>query len=315
MKRAKTICIVGPTAAGKTRLAIDLALEFGGEVISADSMQIYKGMNIGTAKPFVSEMHNVPHHMIDIVHPNEDYSAARYAKEAGEVLRDVVSRGRLPIITGGSGLYVNALLYGSAFAPKPESNEIRAELLKLADEKGPGEVYAILEKTDPESAKRIHRNNLKRVIRAIEICRVSGLPLSELARTQKNEKLHDVLTIGINIVPRSKLYERIDARVDWMMKNGLYAEVEALLKSGIRKDSTAMQAIGYKELVPVATGDEDISRAVSLIKKQSRNYAKRQLTWFKRDESVLWFEYSGEDEFYYIIKKIKRYVKNKMQEE
>ena len=315
MGKAKLVCIVSPTAVGKTGLAIELALELGGEVISADSMQIYKGMDIGTAKPSAAEMRGVPHHMLDVVHPNEDYSAARYAKEAGGVLRDIISRGKLPIVAGGSGLYVDALLSGDTFAPKPESNEIRLELERLADEKGSGAVYAILENIDHGSAKNIHRNNLKRVIRAIEICRTSGVKFSELSETQKKERLFDAVMIGLNIVPRSRLYERIDARVDEMMKNGLYAEVEALLKLGIRKDGTAMQAIGYKELAPVVEGDGDISTAVSLIKKRSRNYAKRQLTWFKRDESVLWFEHSGGDDFSYVKERIKEHIKNKLQEE
>ncbi len=313
--RNKLVCVVGPTAAGKTKLAVDIALAFGGEVVSADSMQIYRGMDIGTAKPSPEEMRGVPHHMIDVADPNEDYSAARFGDEAGTVIDDVLERGKLPVIAGGTGFYIGAVLNPDGFAPRPENDEIRKELQKLADAKGVDAVFEILKREDPESAEKIDKNNLKRVIRAIEIYRTCGMTRAEFLSSRPSEKRRNTIMIGLNVVPRERLYERINLRVDDMMARGLLNEVRALLENGVRENGTAMQAIGYKELVPAIRGETDIGTAVALIKQRSRNYAKRQLTWFKRDAGTVWFEHTGGNDFEKTIEIIKKYIKDKLQEE
>ena len=293
------ICIAGPTASGKTGLAVKAAKLLNGEVISADSMQIYKYMDIGTAKPTVEEREGVPHHLIDFLDPKEDYSVVRYAEDARRAISDISGRGRLPIIAGGTGQYISALVDNIAFDETETDPALHAYLETLAKDKGPGEIHRMLSELDPEAAADIHENNKKRVLRALEMRMLTGQTLY-----QRNEKsrLRPVFAryrvFGIDI-DRGELYRRIDSRVDDMIESGLIEEARHVL--GMDPGRTASQAIGYKELIPYFEGSTDLETAVELIKKNSRNYAKRQLTWLRRMECVEWM--SAED----ILKELEAY--------
>ena len=298
MKKNKIICVVGPTASGKTALAIKIAKELSGEVISGDSMQIYKGMDIGTAKPTEEEMAGIPHHMLSIADPAESYSVARYVQEASVIADDIISRGKVPIVAGGTGLYIDSLVAGREFAPLEEDTRLRKELFALYEREGAGAVHKILSELDPVRASQIHENNIKRVIRAIEVCKLTGGTITDHdEETKKTSPRYDAAYVGILYPDREKLYERINLRVDMMIEAGLLDEVKNLLDSGISRDSTAMQAIGYKELSAYFAGEEDLSSAVEKIKGASRRYAKRQMTWFKRNESVRWISPGSQQNF------------------
>lgn len=310
------LCVVGPTASGKSELAVRLALRFGGEIVSVDSMQIYRGMDIGTAKPDAADMRGVAHHMIDIADPDELYSAGRYAFEAQSVIRDVIGRGALPVLAGGTGLYFDALLSGSSCAGTPASEEIRSELGSLLQSGGPEALHAVLRECDPETAERLHPNNTKRIIRAIEVFRVTGKPLSEhFAQDRLRPPLFRALFIGLLPAPREYLYRRIDSRVDKMMSAGLRAEAEGLIKKYGELPGTAAQAIGYKEILPLIAGKASEDETAEEIKKRSRNYAKRQLTWFGRNKSIKWFEYSSLEEFENIVSAAEDFVAEEMKKE
>lgn len=293
----KIVCIVGPTATGKSDLAADLALRLGGEIVSADSMQIYRGMDIGTAKPSAGEMRGVVHHMLDVAEPSEDYSVARYALEAGEAVDGILSRGRLPVVAGGTGLYLDALLGGMTFAGRARDDAYRRSLEELAREKGAQALFSLLEQADPESAARLHPNDIKRVARALEVHHVTGDTISAHNRaTAGREARYAAVKIGLTFSDRQALYARIDRRVDAMLEDGLLEEVRGLMGlPGVRK-STAMQAIGYKELVGVADGSTPLSDAAQAIKQATRRYAKRQLTWFGRDKDICWIDRSAAPE-------------------
>ncbi len=280
----KAIAITGPTASGKTRLSLELAKRFSAEVISADSMQIYRGMNIGTAKATERERSEIPHHLIDFLSPSESYSTECYRRDALECARDITERGKIPLFVGGTGLYIDALRRGEQ-ADVPESSaEYRDKILE--ELKTQEDVHALWERlfsVDPESAEKIHENNVRRVIRALEIYEKTGVPKSRLDEISK-EKARDVdiLVITLDFHERETLYSRIDARVDTMMKEGLLSEVESLYAAGLLDGkSTASQAIGYKELVSYIKGESTLEEATELIKQSSRRYAKRQLTWFR----------------------------------
>lgn len=285
--KPKIICIVGPTASGKTEYAVKLAKKKNGEIVSCDSMQIYKYMNIGTAKPTKAECAEVPHHMIDFVDPNIDYSVADYVRDAKICIDDILSRGRIPIICGGTGLYVDSLVNGIEFSEQKRDDEYRESLYKLAEEKGNEYVHNLLNEIDPAEAMRVHPNNIKRVIRALEICKTTGMTKTKADEVSRREKAYDAEFYGLSR-EREVLYDRINRRVDIMMEIGLEKEVRELLNMGIRRDSTAMQAIGYKELVRYIDGSCDIEEAVEDIKRESRRYAKRQITWFKRNKDIKW---------------------------
>ncbi len=288
-KKKRVVCIVGPTASGKTALSVSLAEKISGEIVSCDSMQIYRGMDIGTAKPTAREMHNIPHHMLSVVEPSETYSAARYVKEAGKAVDDIISRGKLPIIVGGTGLYVDSLIKGTEFAAFHEDTEYRRELFALYEKKGAGYIHSLLEKVDPERAAQIHENNVKRVIRALEVYKASGQTITEHdEESKKSPPRYDAVYIGLMYEDREKLYERINRRVDEMMASGLYDEVKRIISQGISPEATAMQAIGYKELVAFLEGKCTEAAAVESIKQASRRYAKRQMTWFRRNEKINW---------------------------
>ena len=285
----KLICITGPTATGKTRLGVDLSLELNGEVISCDSMQVYRGMDIGTAKATEEEMRGVPHHMLDVVSPEESYSVGRYVQEAGACAEDIARRGKMPIVVGGTGLYMDSLVRGIDFAESPGDDSLRRELEGIGRSRGGEALLDMLREFDPEAAARIHPNNLKRIIRAIEIYRLTG---KTITRHDEESRLRpdafEAVRIVLSFEDREKLYERIDRRVDVMMERGLLEEVRALLEGGLSRESTAMAAIGYKELAEYLDGECGLEDAVQRIKQGSRRYAKRQLTWFRRCGDAKW---------------------------
>lgn len=287
MKHA-IICVVGPTASGKTKLAIELAKACNGEVLSCDSMQIYRRMDIGTAKPTPEETEGIPHHMIDVVEPEESFSVSRYVEMADPILQDILSRGKTCIICGGTGLYVDSLIAGRTFAPYPETGK-RQELEQLAREQGIGAVMAILKEHDPESAARIDPANQKRVIRAAEVWLETGKTITQHnLETQAVPPKYDPLWIGLDFADRAELYARIDRRVDLMVQAGLLPEIKGLLAEGLPATATSLQAIGYKEPMAALRGEMTMEEAVEKIKTESRRYAKRQLTWFRRNEKIHW---------------------------
>jgi tRNA dimethylallyltransferase len=283
----KILVICGPTASGKSELALRLAHELDAEIINADSMQLYRGMDIGTAKPTPKQRAEVPHHLIDIVDPDRLFSAADFADAADDVIRDIRARGKQPIVVGGTGLYIRALLKGLVDSPSG-AGEIRAALQKDADELGNVAMLEQLRSVDPELAAGLHPNNLVRIIRALEVHRLTGIPLS---RHQQEHafavRRYDSLQIGI-LVERSRLYGNIEERVDRMLVEGLLDEVKVLLSSGFGPESKAMRSIGYKEAVAHLGGEITLEEAVTLIKRDTRRYAKRQLTWFNADPDILW---------------------------
>lgn len=285
----KLICITGPTATGKTRLGVDLSLELEGEVISCDSMQVYRGMDIGTAKATEEEMRGVPHHMLDVVSPKESYSVGRYVQEAGAWAEDIARRGKMPVVVGGTGLYMDSLVRGIDFAESPGDDSLRRELEGIGRSRGGEALLDMLKEFDPEAAACIHPNNLKRIIRAIEIYRLTG---KTITRHDEESRLRpdafEAVRIVLSFEDREKLYERIDRRVDIMMERGLLEEVRALLEGGLSRESTAMAAIGYKELAEYLDGECSLEDAVQRIKQGSRRYAKRQLTWFRRYGDAKW---------------------------
>lgn len=282
------IVITGPTATGKTALGAALAKRLGGEVVSADSMQIYKYMDIGTAKPTKEEMLGIPHHMIDCVSPFESYSAARYVKDASRIADDILSRGKLPVIVGGTGLYIDALIAGTDFARQGDS-ALREKLLARYDELGGEAMLAELAAHDPVSAEKLHPNDKKRVVRALEVFLSTGIPLSRHdEETKKLPPRYRALKIALSFTDRTELYARIDARVDKMLSLGLIEEVRHLLDMGLTDRHTAMQAIGYKEVCAALSGQCTMDEAIENVKRESRRYAKRQLSWLRHDESINW---------------------------
>lgn len=286
---SKILCVVGPTASGKTAYAIELAKGNNGEIVSCDSMQIYTYMNIGTAKATAEERAEVPHHMIDFVDPNRDYSVADFVTDARACIAEILSRGKMPVLCGGTGLYIDSVLKSVEFSPQKRDDKLRDELWKKAEQDGAESVYEILKELDPLEADKVHYNNVKRVIRAIEICKTTGMTKTEADKLSIGKPMYNPTIYGLNM-PREKLYERIDRRVDIMVEQGLVGEVRQLLNMGIRRDSTAMQAIGYKELVRYIDGLCDFETAIEDIKRESRRYAKRQLTWFRRNPDIIWTE-------------------------
>ncbi|MDR3295618.1 MAG: tRNA (adenosine(37)-N6)-dimethylallyltransferase MiaA [Clostridiales Family XIII bacterium] len=296
MSGTKTIVVVGPTAVGKTRCAIEIAREFGGEIISADSMQIYKGLTIGSAKPDAAERAAAVHHLIDFADPAGDFSVAEYQKMARETLADVAGRGRLPVVAGGTGLYVNAILYDMDFSFLPKQAAVRERLAREASEYGSGRLHEKLRALDESAAERIHPNNLKKIIRALEI-----LESGEGREGQTAGRLRpfsesftpwpgcDPCVFGLT-TDRGRLYARIGRRVDRLMEAGLPEEVQGLLEAGLSDAHISMKGIGYKELLAHLRGECTLDEAAERIKMNSRRYAKRQLTWFKRYPGIRWFD-------------------------
>lgn len=282
------ICIAGPTASGKTALAVELAKELHGEVVSCDSMQVYRRMNIGTAKPTREEMQGIPHHMLDVAEPWEDFSVSRYCELATPIVEDILSRGKTAIIAGGTGLYMDSLIQGNAFAPFP-STGVRERLEAQADAEGMEAMLAWLRSLDPDSAARLHLSDRKRILRALEVYLETGETITaHNRRTQALPPRFRPLWLGLDFTDRGELYRRIDLRVEEMLRQGLLEEIRELLASGIPPKCTAMQAIGYKEFVEALQGSLPVEQAVEEVKKSSRHYAKRQLTWFRRNKALHW---------------------------
>lgn len=285
----RILVITGPTATGKSALGICLAHRLDGEIISADSMQIYRGMDIGTAKISLAEMQGIPHHMLDIVDPLEPFSVARWVEIASNTVEDILSRGKVPILVGGTGLYIDSLLSGRIFAEDPGAMDIRDSLSKEYDRIGGAAFKEELRLVDPERAAILHPADKKRLVRAMEVYRLTGETIS--AHDQRTKALPprwDSLRFALSYTERGNLYHRIDLRVDEMVASGLLNEVRTLLENGLRPDCTAMQAIGYKEIAEYLSGQCNFEEAVLHIKQNSRRYAKRQLTWFRRDHEMHW---------------------------
>ncbi len=281
------ICIAGPTASGKTALAVEIAKMTDGEVVSCDSMQIYKRMDIGTAKPTKEEMQGIPHHMIDIVEPDASFSVSRYCEMATPIVDDILARGKTVVIAGGTGLYMDSLIRGSDFAPIPSTGQ-REKLEQHLSAHGVDDLLAQLRIVDPEAADR-SQGNPRRIIRALEVYYETGETITaHNQRTQSLPPRYQPLWLGLDFEERSELYRRIDLRVDLMLDAGLLQEIQTLLGSGIPADCTAMQAIGYKEFVGALAGTTTLEAAVEAVKQGSRRYAKRQLTWFRRNERMHW---------------------------
>lgn len=303
------VIIAGPTASGKTATAVKLAKRINGEVVSADSMQIYKFMNIGSAKPTPEEMDGVPHYMIDIVYPFQDFSVALYRKLAGEVIDNIISRGKVPIVAGGTGLYINSLTYPMDFTQTAEDKEYRRYLCQLADEKGNEYLHSLLKDIDPESYKRLFPNDRKRVIRALEVYKHTGKTISQYQAESKNKPIeYNIAYIGLTM-DRQRLYGRINQRVDKMFEQGLVDEVKSLYEMGYNINMPSMQAIGYKELFDYFNNACTLQEAKDNIKQSSRRYAKRQLTWFRRDERIHWIEIDKYNSLDEIVENILEYIK------
>ena len=282
------ICIAGPTASGKTALAVALAKEFNGEVVSCDSMYVYRRMNVGTAKPTTEEMEGIVHHMIDVADPDEDFSVSKYCDMAAPIVDDIIARGKTAIIAGGTGLYMDSLIKGNDFAPFP-STGMREKLEAQADREGMEAMLELLRSIDPDSAARLHLSDRKRIIRALEVYYETGETITaHNIKTQAIPPRYNPLWIGLDFADRAELYRRIDLRVDIMLQQGLIPEIRELLASGIPEKCTAMQAIGYKEFVAALEGRCTVEEAADEVRKSSRHYAKRQLTWFRRNKHIRW---------------------------
>jgi len=300
------LAIVGATASGKSAFAVKAAKALGGEVISADSMQIYKYLDIGTAKITPEQMQGVKHHLIDVLEPDDDCNVSRFVSLAEEAIEDVCSRGRLPVICGGTGLYIDSVLKGMAFEEASCDDEYRAFLCALADEKGAQVLHEKLMDIDSIAAQNIHPNNVKRVIRALEFYHVTGKSITVQKQNTENTKYTPVI-IGMKR-DREQLYKSIDSRVDKMVSDGLFEEVDNLLKKGIGKDSNSMQAIGYREIIWYYEGKCTADEAIRLIKRNSRRYAKRQMTWFGANENIYWINPENSDE----VTNILHFAENKL---
>ena len=300
----KIIVIAGPTASGKTDMAVDLGLALSGEIVNADSMQVYRGMDIGTAKPTRKEQRGIPHHLLDIVNPDEDFNAAIYRRMALPVVMDICSRGKVSLVVGGTGLYIKGLLGGLMNSP-PSDPELRRELHEECDIHGPAKLHEELKRLDPDCAKRIHPNDRTRIIRALEITRISSLRSSDLMKRHGfSERSFNALKICLN-VDRDKLYRRINERTVKMMEMGLMEETRNLLKKGFSPDLKPMKAIGYRHMVTYLQGEWSLEETIDKLQRDTRRYAKRQLTWFRSDPDVIWV---APDHFNAVLDKVQRFL-------
>ena len=294
----RIICVVGPTATGKTKMGVALAKRFGGEVVSVDSMQIYRGMTVGTAAPTPEEMEGVPHHMIAVADPRESWSVAGFTEQADRCVQDILRRGKRPVLVGGTGLYLDSLVAGRTFAPGSSGGETRKALQEELSRRGVEALYRELAQVDPVCAARLHLSDEKRILRALEVYRQTGETITEHdARTRGLPPRYEAYYIGLSFRERADLYARIDRRVDAMVDRGRLQEVERLLQSGLPEDATALQAIGYKQFLAVRRGEATAQEAVEEVKLRSRQYAKRQLTWLRRNEAIHWILWEKEPNF------------------
>lgn len=290
------ICIAGPTASGKTALAVALAKAIDAEVISCDSMQVYRGMDIGTAKPTRQEMEGVPHHMLDVAEPTEAFSVSRYCELATPILEDILARGKTAIVAGGTGLYMDALMKGNSFAPCPTTG-MREKLEAQADAEGMASMLQLLASVDPDCAARLHLKDRKRILRALEVYYETGETITaHNLKTQTQPPKYTPAWFALEDADRATLYNRIDRRVETMVQDGLLAEIKALLDSGIPEKCTAMQAIGYKEFVDALAGRSTVEEAIQQVQQASRHYAKRQLTWFRKNPAIHWLQRNPGDD-------------------
>ena len=285
----KVVCVVGPTASGKTKMGVAIARAFSGEVVSADSMQIYRGMTIGTAAPTAEEMEGVPHHMIAVADPSESWSVARYVREADPCVQDILRRGKLPVLVGGTGLWLDALVRGTDFAEGSQGGAIRTALQQRMAREGAAALLEELRQIDPAAAEKLHLKDEKRIIRALEVWQETGETITDHdRRTREQPPRYDAVYLGLDFAHRQDLRDRIDQRVDVMVEQGLLREVRDLLSSGLSPDATALQAIGYRQFLAVERGERTEAEAVEEVKLRSRQYAKRQLTWLRRNKDVHW---------------------------
>nr|WP_297172433.1 tRNA (adenosine(37)-N6)-dimethylallyltransferase MiaA [uncultured Agathobaculum sp.] len=304
----RLICICGPTASGKTALSVALARQLHTEIISADSMQIYRNMDVGTAKPSIAERQGVIHHLLDVCEPGESFSVARYVEMADAAAQNILARGMVPVVVGGTGLYMDALIECSTFSGDESDLVVRDKYQRMADGQGNAAVHTCLAAVDPDAAKRLHPNNLKRVIRALEVYERTGMTLDEFNRLHKRaQPKYHAVKIGVCPADRQTLYARIDQRVDQMLASGLLDETRRLHDSGALH-GTAAQAIGYKELLGYLLGEQSLEECAALIKQRSRNYAKRQLTWLKRDDNIHWIYYNTEKGLPFILQETTKYL-------
>ena len=309
-KKKPLIILTGPIAVGKTNLSIQLAKAVNGEIISADSMQVYKGMDIGSAKITAEEMQGVPHHLLDILEPWEEFNVVVFQQKCKEALEGIYNRGHIPILTGGTGFYIQAVLKDIDFTENEDNNEYRAQLEALGEKEGAQVLHNMLAQVDPEAAKAIHANNMKRVIRALEFHHFTGEKISDHnEREAEKEPAYNFCYFVLND-ERSLLYERIEKRVDIMLENGLVEEVKRLVDKGCTRNMVAMQGLGYKEIVDYLDGKITLEEAIYIIKRDTRHFAKRQITWFKREKDVIWvnkpeFNYEDEKILEYMIEQLK----------
>ena len=290
MEKRPFIVLTGPTAVGKTALSIALAKAVNGAVISADSMQVYKHMDIGSAKIMPNEMEGVPHYLVDEFEPEEEFHVARFVERAKECLKEIYQNGQIPIIVGGTGFYIQALLYDIDFSKQDANTEYRRQLEELAQEKGADYLHNLLKEVDPASAENIHANNMKRVIRALEYYHLTGQKISEHNETERKKESPYNFAYFVLTDERARLYERIDRRVDIMIERGLVEEVKKLKEMGYHREMVSMQGLGYKEILDYLDGKITLAEAIYIIKRETRHFAKRQLTWFRREKDVIWFD-------------------------
>lgn len=290
MTKKPFVVLTGPTAVGKTALSIALAKAINGSIISADSMQVYKHMDIGSAKIMPEEMDGVKHYLVDEFEPDEEFHVARFTERAKECLEEIYAEGKVPILVGGTGFYIQAVLYDIDFSKQDADGEYRQELEALAQEKGAEHLHAMLKEVDPESAETIHANNIKRVIRALEFYHLTGTKISEHNETERQKESPYNFAYFVLTDDRAKLYERIDKRVDIMVEKGLVDEVKKLKDMGYHREMVSMQGLGYKEILDYLDGKITLEEAIYIIKRETRHFAKRQLTWFRRENDVIWFD-------------------------
>ena len=299
------VCVVGPTASGKTKMGVAIAKRFGGEVVSVDSMQIYRGMTVGTAAPTAAEMEGIPHHMIAVADPSENWSVARFVEAADACIQDILRRGKLPVLVGGTGLYLDALVRGNSFAEGQAGTEVRLALQKRMAEEGAAVLLEELRAIDPEAAEKLHLKDEKRILRALEVWQETGRTMTAHNReTQALPPRYEAVYIGLDFESRDDLRARIDRRVDIMVQQGLLREVRDLLSSGIPCTATALQAIGYKQFLAVEEGEATVEEAVEEVKLRSRQYAKRQLTWLRRNEAIHWIRWEKVPDFQSALQKV-----------
>ena len=306
---ATVLCVVGPTASGKTKMGVALAQRFNGEVVSVDSMQLYRGMEVGTAAPTPEETAGIPHHMVGIAEPTENWSVAKYVAEADKRVQDILARGKLPVLVGGTGLYLDSLVRGIDFAAGEQGGELRLKLQERLANEGAEALLNELHTIDPEAAGKLHLKDEKRIVRALEVYYETGQTITEHdAETKKHPPRYDALYIGLDFEDREDLRARIDKRVEQMVALGLLEEVENLLASDLGRRATAWQAIGYKQFLAVAEGKASVEEAIEEVKLRSRQYAKRQLTWLRRNENIFWVRWEKEPNFPAGLQKATEYL-------